>query len=302
MTSRGPYASKTHEEIETGGDNNGEKHRCLEEAGGKAPSAETAVAKWVFPSPVPPPGNDEMLLAAAPSSLSLVVVAKWVIPSFFFLDDWRFLFVENVPLDTLTKMRVLCKDWRRVVDKFIDGKIESGVMTVVGENNINWDEARALEKSRRLTKQVIFLLNITKVGNHACTLAINLVVVEIPEGVESIGDCAFFKCTSLTTVSFPTTLRSISGWAFENCSKLDNVDLFHTRLQDIGRCAFYNCRVLKSMTIPDSLQTIGRDVFPYTLYPYNFHEPHGVQRNTAVVAHLRAKQKIKSVKRSLFCE
>ena len=77
MTSRGPH---THEEIETGGDNNGENQRCLEEAGGKAPFAETAVvAKWVFPSPVPPPGvvntgNDEILLAWSDLGTTLIII------------------------------------------------------------------------------------------------------------------------------------------------------------------------------------------------------------------------------------
>ena len=40
----------------------------------------------------------------------------------------------------------------------------------------------ALESKREPVKQVIFLLNITQVGEYACTWA-NLVVVDIPEGV-----------------------------------------------------------------------------------------------------------------------
>ena len=49
---------------------------------------------------------------------------------------------------------------------------------------------------------MIFLQNITKVGNFACHFAINLVVVDIPKGVERIGHGAFFHCKSLTTVFF----------------------------------------------------------------------------------------------------
>ncbi|GMH91444.1 hypothetical protein TrVE_jg11535 [Triparma verrucosa] len=44
---------------------------------------------------------------------------------------------------------------------------------------------------------------------------------------------------------------------------LENVDLFHTKLQELGKEAFLECSELKSMTIPDSLQTIGNDVFIY---------------------------------------
>ncbi|GMH85331.1 hypothetical protein TrVE_jg7813 [Triparma verrucosa] len=55
----------------------------------------------------------------------VAAVVNWTVPSFFFLDDWRFLFVENVPLDTLMTMQLLCTDWRRVVDTFIARKVES---------------------------------------------------------------------------------------------------------------------------------------------------------------------------------
>ena len=217
-----------------------------------------------------------------------------VVPADDFLqtDDWRRLFVENVPVDTLMKMRLLCKAWRRVADTFIDGRVES-VMTVVGENDISLGEAKARRERRLLVMQVVFLLNITKVGDYACYYAVNLVVVEIPEGVESIGDMAFSGCSSLTTVSFPTTLRSIGGFTFVNCYSLENVDLLHTRLQEIGDHAFYDCSELKSMTIPDSLQTLGDFVFancsnlvPSSIAVHSYYP----DKTSEVVAHLRSLQ------------
>ncbi|GMH82687.1 hypothetical protein TrST_g3579 [Triparma strigata] len=191
----------------------------------------------------------------------VAAVVNWTVPSFFFLDDWRFLFVENVPLDTLMTMQLLCTDWRRVVDTFIARKVESGVMKVVTGNDVGWDEAEGLEAFEVM--QVVFLLNITKVGDNACWSAIRLAIVEIPEGIESIGTAALMYCTSLTTVSFPTTLRSISVGAFESCVSLENVDLLHTQLHEIGGGAFCDCTELKSMTIPDSLQTLGYEVFSH---------------------------------------
>ncbi|GMH99735.1 hypothetical protein TrVE_jg3911 [Triparma verrucosa] len=93
------------------------------------------------------------------------------------------MFVENVPLDTLMTMRLLCKDWRRVADKFIDGMIESGGMIAHGGNDISYTEADAQRERRSLVTQVVFLLNVTKVGISACRFAVNLVVAEIPEGL-----------------------------------------------------------------------------------------------------------------------
>ncbi|GMH67816.1 hypothetical protein TrST_g13513 [Triparma strigata] len=134
-----------------------------------------------------------------------------VVPADDFLqtDDWRRLFVENVPVDTLMKMRLLCKARRRVADTFIDGKVESGGMIVVGEDDVSvfYDEVDNFKERRSFVTQVVLLLNITKVGDCACYYAVNLVVVEIPEGVVSIGDLSFAHCSSLTTVSFPTTLK-----------------------------------------------------------------------------------------------
>jgi len=56
---------------------------------------------------------------------------------------------------------------------------------------VSGQEAVARQERRKLVTRVIFLLSITKVGAHACDDAINLVVVDIPEGVERFCGCAF---------------------------------------------------------------------------------------------------------------
>ena len=117
--------------------------------------------------------------------------------------------VRFVTIDMLTRIRLLSAEWLEVVDAFIDGKVESGVMIVVGENDISWEEAEALEERRSLVTQVAFLLNIMKVGDFACVGAVNLVVVEIPEGITSIGNWSFFDCSSLKYITFPKPLTTI---------------------------------------------------------------------------------------------
>jgi len=148
-------------------------------------------------------------------------------------------------------------------------------------------------------RRVIFLLNITKVGENAFYYAVNLIVVDIPEGIKSIGRWAFRGCSSLTTVSFPTTLTGIGRAALAYCSILDTVDLLHTNLQELGRDAFAGCLDLKLMTIPDSLQTLGEDVFlrHLNLAPSNIDvrelDSDGEETTDAtsnVVAHLRLQQ------------
>ena len=108
---------------------------------------------------------------------------------------------------------------------------------------------------------MVFFQNVPRIGDYACYRAVNLVVVDIPGGVERNGQRAFGYCSSLTTVYFPMTLTSIGRFAFDLCSSLENVDLPHKNLQELGLQAFDSCSELKSMMIPDSLQTLGPNVF-----------------------------------------
>ncbi|GMH95964.1 hypothetical protein TrST_g6066 [Triparma strigata] len=109
---------------------------------------------------------------------------------FMATDDFRRLFVEFVMADTLVTMRWLDKKWHKVVEKKLTEFEDEpfGDMVVHGGNDISYEEAdfaARYEWMDQVTK-VVFLLNITKVGEHACYYASNLVVVNIPEGITSI--------------------------------------------------------------------------------------------------------------------
>ncbi|GMH52682.1 hypothetical protein TrLO_g10387 [Triparma laevis f. longispina] len=165
-------------------------------------------------------------------------------------------FVQDVC--TLKVLRLATKEWNRLVEEEII--IHNGKNRCLRKE----EEVNDLGARREPVKRVVFYPNITKVGEFACHFAINLVVVDIPEGVTSISDHTFCWCKSLTRVSFPTTLTSIGESAFYHCDSLDNVDLLHTNLQELGEYALGFCINLTSMTVPDSspdsLQT-GEAVF-----------------------------------------
>lgn len=82
---------------------------------------------------------------------------------------------------------------------------------IVDGKNISREEADspAHIQNRSKVTQVLFLLNITQVGSRACDMSINLLHVEIPEGVQEIGEGAFYSCENMLTISFPSTLRII---------------------------------------------------------------------------------------------
>ncbi|GMI16858.1 hypothetical protein TrLO_g1691 [Triparma laevis f. longispina] len=204
-----------------------------------------------------------------------------------------------IPLDALLTTMPNSREFEETTREYIARRVESGEMifhrgvdiVMMDFANKSDEERRAFVRARnernKLVTQVIFLQNLPRIGDYACFLAVTLVVVDVPEGVESIGQQAFANCRSLTTVSFPTTLTSISWRAFYKCSRLD-VDLFHTNLQELGGAAFGGCSDLKSMTIPDSLQKLRGDVFDgcSKLVPSNIN----IYDKSAVFEYLCSKQ------------
>ncbi|GMH82929.1 hypothetical protein TrVE_jg9778 [Triparma verrucosa] len=184
---------------------------------------------------------------------------------FMHTDDFRRLFVGVVMADTLVAMRWLDRKWHKVVEKKLIevGDEPFGEIIVHGGNDISnevaWSDARK-DRMKQATK-VVFLLNITKVGDRACYCAFNLVAVDIPEGITSIGRDSFMYCSSLKDISFPKSLTSIGMCSFADCPSLEQVDLLHTKVQELGEGAFQNCTSLREMKVPDSLQKFGDDVF-----------------------------------------
>ena len=82
-----------------------------------------------------------------------------------------------------------------------------------------------------------------KMGQGSFSSA-SITSVTIEDGVTTIGDSAFSRCTSLTSVTIPDSVTTI------------------------GYRAFSNCISLTSVTIPDSVTTIGGEAFSDTAY-YN---------------------------------
>ncbi|MBQ6379956.1 MAG: leucine-rich repeat protein [Prevotella sp.] len=80
----------------------------------------------------------------------------------------------------------------------------------------------------------------------------------IPDGVTSIGDCAFKKCEGLTSLALPNTVASIGVSAFEGCSGLTSV-VIPEGVKTIWSFTFNGCSSLTSITIPKSVTVIGRN-------------------------------------------
>ena len=87
-----------------------------------------------------------------------------------------------------------------------------------------------------------------------------LTAVTLPDGLESIGDKAFYSCSSLTAIDIPSSVTSIGEEAFRSCTRLKDVTL-PDGLESIGSYAFNSCTSLTAIEIPSSITSIAENTF-----------------------------------------
>ena len=123
-------------------------------------------------------------------------------------------------------------------------------------------ENGALKKYKGSGGDVVIPEGVTSIGRCAFYICSSLASVVIPEGVTSIGERAFYDCSSLTNVLIPEGVTSIGIMAFSGCSSLASV-VIPEGVTSIGIMAFFGCRSLANVVIPKSVTSIGNSTFGY---------------------------------------
>ena len=110
-------------------------------------------------------------------------------------------------------------------------------------------------------KSIVFPEGLNSIGEKAFWNCNSLLAVSLPEGLTHIGVDAFAFCHDLTSVEFPGTLETIEQGAFRGTT-LDNVTL-PDGLVSIGKGAFADDEGdgAKNVTIPASVTYIGENAF-----------------------------------------
>ena len=83
----------------------------------------------------------------------------------------------------------------------------------------------------------------------------NSVTYAVPEGVVTIGTCAFFGNSKIENVTFPSTLKTIESQAFDGCDSLKHVRLNQGIEKIVG--SFSSNQNLATILLPKSLKHVS---------------------------------------------
>ena len=86
------------------------------------------------------------------------------------------------------------------------------------------------------------------IADRAFSNCINMISIEIPNSVTTIGSAAFQDCTGLTTFTIPNSVTSIGGSAFSGCTGLTSITIPNS-VTSIGGSAFDGCTGITSVAL-----------------------------------------------------
>ena len=91
----------------------------------------------------------------------------------------------------------------------------------------------------------------------------DIVSVEMPQTVISIGKDAFASCTELKSVRLSSALETIGDTAFSKCEKLTEIKL-PSSLKKIGGAVFFMCKSLTDIDIDEGADFVVKDGILYS--------------------------------------
>jgi len=88
----------------------------------------------------------------------------------------------------------------------------------------------------------------------------SLATVNVPAGVTSIGNYAFYKCIALSGVEISAVCEKIGTSAFEGCRAITSI-VIPESVTKIGSYAFFECEALEDVTLPTTVTSVGKRAF-----------------------------------------
>ncbi len=107
--------------------------------------------------------------------------------------------------------------------------------------------------------------SVIKIGDYAFYghMDAGITSINFNEGLEEIGERAFYNNEKLTSLDFPSTLKKIGAYAFYTPTALSTqmTVRWNDGLEEIGNNAFVGVYLKDTLTLPDSVKIIGDYAF-----------------------------------------
>ena len=98
------------------------------------------------------------------------------------------------------------------------------------------------------------------IDNSVFSSCYSLDTLIIENGVERIGQNAFYNCSNMKSVSLPVSLKSIGDYSFADSYNITNL-IIPEGVKTIGHNAFRWCSGIKLLELPSTLDSIGDYAF-----------------------------------------
>jgi hypothetical protein len=89
--------------------------------------------------------------------------------------------------------------------------------------------------------------------------------IELPDGLEIIGESAFVSCHNLKKIEIPASVIDIKNQAFADCKALTNTTIKAlssvTKIEDPRMAWFYQSNKAMAIIIPESIFSIVKDQY-----------------------------------------
>ena len=140
---------------------------------------------------------------------------------------------------------------------------DDGILIISGTGKMkDWESNNTIDwyEIKDEVNSVIIEEGVTSIGEYAFFRCTNLTSIEIPNSVMSIGERAFYECTSLINIVVPDSIANIGHYVFNGCTSLTSIEIPNS-VASIGDYVFDGCTSLTSIRIPESVTSIGMYAF-----------------------------------------
>lgn len=134
-----------------------------------------------------------------------------------------------------------------------------GLLTITGKGAL-YEQGSDRPFRPDKVKNLVVGDGVTNIPAHYCRECVNLITVDLPSTIESIGHDAFADCDKLDDIGIPYGIVKIGDRAFKNCHSLKNIDMPVT-LKEIGKEAFTGCENLESVRLTPGIEKLGKNAF-----------------------------------------